>query len=267
GRYPDRSRGSSRARAAAGDLLDLERDAGAEEWQPRQPERRLGHPGVDDVAKRLEEGTPLAGTHALEVRADRRLDEDRRVEARQVAVERDVAVSVGVRRRIVFEGRAISRQLRALRDLSLEESLEQLLHDFLVIGDSVTGDLDGDGKAAHLLADRVIRLGRGLDAFSHQNELLPLGFPVQLVGYPRQRVLRIDVFDAVDVRLLNDGGGARIRAAGDRLAVVDREQIIRIVVVDVPNGVNFSIARKTGLDGRHGGVNGALGNQRRLNSH
>src|SRR5207237_3969932 len=134
------------------------------------------------------------------MRADRRLEEDRRVEARQVAVERDVAVSVGVRRRIVFEGRTISRQLRALRHLSLEESLEQLLHDFLVIGDSVTGDLDGDGKAAHLLADRVIRLGRGLNAVSHQDELLPLGFPVQLVGYSRKRVLRVYLLYAVAVR-------------------------------------------------------------------
>src|SRR5439155_24681818 len=129
------------------------------------------------------------------------------------------------------------------------------------------GDLDSDGKAAHLLADRVVSFGRGLHAISNQHEFFALGFSVQLVGYPRKRVLRVDVFDAVDVRLLDDGGGARIRAAGDRLAVIDREQIIRIVVVDVPNGVHFSVARKTGLDGRHGGVNGALGNQRRLNSH
>src|ERR1700682_237458 len=94
-----------------------------------------------------------------------------------------------------------------------------------------------------------------LHAISTQYKLLALGFPVQLVGDPRHRVLRVDIPDAVHVRLLDDGRRPCISTARDGVFVEDREQTIRITAwIDVVNGVAAGITRQARLNRGHWSV-------------
>src|SRR6202165_1860946 len=150
GPCPDRSPGSSRRRRVAGDLLDLERDAGTEQRQPGKTVRRLRHAGVDDVRQGLQEGVGLGWAHAFQMSPDVGLQEHRSVEARGMTVELNVTLSGGVYR-LVGSGH-VGSQLRSLRDLALKSRLEHLLDDLVVERYPIPDHFDRDGEAVNFLA-------------------------------------------------------------------------------------------------------------------
>src|SRR5207248_3253288 len=201
--------------------------------------------GVDDVWQRLEERVRLRRTHALQMAPDVALQEDRCGKARGMAVQGDV--TVGGRIDGLVAEVDVAGQLGSGLELVLEPGLEHLLDRLVVKRDPVTADLDGDGKTVDFLANLMVRRCGRLHSVADQDELETLRLTGQLIRHLRHGIFRIDVADAVDVRLLDYGCRSRIRTAGRCLGVVNGEVEIT-AVVDVGNGMWFGVTTWPGLD-------------------